>query len=185
MADNTTLYAFPLAGCGAATCPATWSLDLGVKPTNVAAAPGADTVLVTRGTDLVAVDRATGMVGWTAPLGTTAPGVAIAGGTVYVGAGTTLSTFPVAGCGTATCAPTATATLASAATASPVVAGGVVYVGETDTVEAFAAGTLDPLAAVTVAGTTTNLSVDSGRLFVTSRPGTTAPTKLTAFTPTE
>jgi hypothetical protein len=64
------------------------------------------------------------------------------------------------------------------------VAGGVVYVGETDTVEAFADdGTVDPLAAITVAGTTTNLSVDSGRLFVTSRPGT-APTKLTVFAPT-
>lgn len=182
-ADQNTLHAFPLAGCGAATCPATWSLDLGAKPTNLAAAPGGDTVLVTRGTDLVAVDRATGTIAWSAPLGATAPGVAIADGTVYVGAGTTLSTFAAAGCGAATCAPTATATLASAAGASPVVAGGVVYVGGTDSVEAFAAdGSLDPLATVAIPGTASNLTVDSGRLFVTSRPGT-APTKLSAYSP--
>jgi hypothetical protein len=81
--DLTTLSDFPLAGCGAADCSPTWTLDLGSPVTTVAAVAGGSTVFVLRGTDLVAVDRATGTIAWTAPLDGAATGLAVTDDTVY------------------------------------------------------------------------------------------------------
>ncbi|HEV7758816.1 MAG TPA: PQQ-binding-like beta-propeller repeat protein, partial [Acidimicrobiales bacterium] len=192
VADQNVLSAFPVAGCGLPQCPPTWTLDLGTPLSTVAAARGGGDVFVISGTDLVAVARATGTVRWRAPLGAlVAPGLALTGDTVFVGAGSGLQAFAAAGCGAATCGPTWTAQLAAgaAATAAPVVAGGVVYAGGDGSVDAFAAGgcgadTCPALTSVSVAGAADHLSVDGGRLFVVTRPaaGATAG-KLTAFAP--
>jgi hypothetical protein len=192
LADQNTLSVFPVAGCGTPTCPPTWTLDLGNPLSTVAAARGGSDVFAVSGNDLVAVARATGTVRWRAPLGAlVAPGLALTGDTVYVGAGSGLQAFAAAGCGAATCGPTWTAQLAAgaAATAPPVVAGGVVYAGGDGSVDAFAAGgcgadTCPALTSVGVAGAADHLSVDGGRLFVVTRPaaGATAG-QLTAFAP--
>lgn len=186
LGDGVTLYGFPLAGCGAATCAPTWTLDLGARPTAVVAAPGGSSVFVTRGSDLLAVDRATGTVTWTAPLGAAAPGLALADDSIYVATGGALDVFPAAGCGAATCAPTASGTLDANATAAPVVAGGVVYVGMAGAVQGFdtAQGPLAPLVTLPVAGAPSSLVVDGGRLFVVTAPGGTSPSRLVAFAPT-
>ena len=183
--DGTTLYAFPLAGCGATTCAPTWTLDLGARPTAVVATPGGSSVLVTRGTDLVAVDRATGAITWTAPLGSAAPGLALADERIYVAAGGTLAVFPAAGCGAATCAPATSVTLAADATAAPVVAGDVVYVGTTGAVQAFDAseGPPAPLVTLPVTGAPSSMAVAGGRLFAVTAQGGTAPGRLVAFAP--
>jgi len=184
--DLTTLSAFPLAGCGAATCAPTWTLDLGARPTAVVATPDGSSVFVTRGTDLVAVDRATGAITWTAPLGAAAPGLALADDRIYVAAGSALAVFPAAGCGAATCAPTASATLDADATAAPVVAGDVVYVGMTGAVQAFDATQEPPAPVVTlaVAGASTSMSVAGGRLFVVTTQPAPSPSQLLTFAPT-
>jgi outer membrane protein assembly factor BamB len=183
--DGTKLQAFPLAGCGAASCPPTWTLDLGSRPTQVAAAPGGDAVFVARATDVVAVDRATGAISWTAPQAASAAGFALAGGSVYVAVGGALATYPEAGCGAATCAPTASGTLDGNATTAPVVAGDVVYVGMANEVQAINAtlGPLTPLASLPVTGTPSSLAVAGGRLFVVTARGGTLPSRITAFAP--
>jgi hypothetical protein len=189
VADRTSLSAFPAAGCGAATCTPTWTLDLGNPLGSVVAARGGHDVFTVSGNDLVAVARTTGTVSWRTPLGAAAPGLALAGGTLYAGAGTTLHAVPAAGCGAATCAVTWTAPLAAAASTAPAVAGGVVYVGGDGAVGAFAAAgcgaaTCPALASVTVSGVPDQLSVDGGRVFVVSHPATgTGVSTLTAFAP--
>jgi hypothetical protein len=189
VADRTSLSAFPVAGCGAATCTPTWTLDLGNQLASVVAARGGHDVFTVSGNDLVAVARATGTVSWRAPLGAAAPGLALAGGTLYAGAGTTLHALPAAGCGAATCAATWTATLAATASTAPVVAGGVVYVAGDVALQAFAAGgcaaaTCPALTSVAVSGVPDQLSVDGGRVFMVSHPAAgTGVSKLTAFAP--
>ncbi len=124
---------------------------------------------------LVALDRATGAVAWTASLPNLWPGsMTLAGGRVHVVSDGTLSTFDAAGCGAPTCAPAWTTNLGGPTAGGVISGGGVVYQGMTDgRVLAFdgagcGATTCTPLATVTVAGTPSRLVVDGGRLFVTS-----------------
>jgi hypothetical protein len=181
VAHATSLTAYPVDGCEQQTCPATWALDLGAPLTTVVTVPGSDDVFTIRGNDLVAVSR-TGTISWTVPLGAAAPGLAIADGTIYAAAGTTLQAFRAAGCGAATCSPVWTEPLGATATSSPVVAGGVIYVGRTDGVEAFRVRLPTRLVTLPVAGTVDHLSVAGGRLFAVHRPPT-GMSRLTAFAP--
>lgn len=183
VASRSNVSAYSLAGCGAATCAPSWSTDLAATPRTLATAAGGTSIFTIVGNDLVAIDRGTGAVSWQAPLGATAPAVAIAGDTVYAAAGTNLSTFAAAGCGAATCAPTSTTALAGTATTAPTVAGDVAYVGSAGIVQAFGTascggGSCAVLNAVVVADTPNSLSIAGGRLFVASRDGT-----VTAFAP--
>lgn len=185
VAHGANVAGYPLAGCGSGTCSAAWTrTDLG-EPTALAAQPGRDEVLLATGDQLVALSPTTGLTRWSAPLGTGAAGLAIAGDTVFVAAAATLAAFPAGGCGAATCAPAWTAALGTSATAAPTVAGGAVYVGGTGAVEVFpaegcGAATCPSLAAVAVAGPVRHVVVADGRLFTINRP-TGSPSHLTAF----
>jgi outer membrane protein assembly factor BamB len=188
VAEGTRVAAFPLAGCGAPTCDATWSLDLGETLGDVAMAPGGDLAFVVAGEHLVAVDRATGTEAWRAALGAPATTPAIADGTVLVTAGSVLRAFPAAGCGASICGSSWMALLPAAATASPAVAGGVVYTGSSGGVTGFpAAGcggpTCGPLVQLPTEGDVDHLSVAGGRLFAVSRSTATGLSRLTAYTP--
>jgi len=188
VADATRVAAFPLAGCGAPTCDATWAVDTGQPVGDVAVAPGGDHAFVVAGTELLAFDRATGTVAWRSPLGSPAASPAIADGTVFVAAGSVLRAFPATGCGASVCGSSWTALLPAAATSSPTVAGGVVYTGSSAGVTAFpAAGcggpTCGPLAQLPTDGPVAHLSVAGGRLFAVTRSPTTALSHLIAFTP--
>jgi len=180
--DSHFLTAFPLAGCGVATCDPLWTLDLGTGATATVAPPGSPSVFVTRGNDLLAVDRATGTISWTAPLGAAAPGLAVVGDDVFVGAGTTFAKYPLGGCGAATCQPTARVDVPTAVSAAPVAAAGVVYVGKAGAVQAFDTD-LEPVVSLEVPGSPTSLAVAGGRLFVITAQDGGLPAKLVAFAP--
>lgn len=172
-----TVQAYTAAGCGAPTCAPVWTAALPGGASQLSAAGAYAYVLVPFSTPatLVALDRATGAVAWTATFPNLWPGsMTLASGRVHVVGDGTLSTFDAAGCGAPTCAPAWTAHLGGPAAGPAISGGGVVYQGMTDgRVLAFdAAGcgatTCTPLATVTVAGTPSRLVVDGGRLFVTS-----------------
>jgi outer membrane protein assembly factor BamB len=182
--DSHYLSAFPQAGCGVAPCDPDWSLDLGTAPTTTVAPAGSPFVFVTRGDDLVAVDRAGGTISWTAPLGAAAPGLAVVDDDIFVGAGTTFAKYPVAGCGAATCEPTARVELPTAVSSAPVAAAGVVYVGKAGAVQAFDTD-LGPVVSLEVPGSPTSMAVAGGRLFVITVQDGGLPAKLVAFTPRE
>ena len=188
VADGQSLSAYAI-GCVSPSgiCDPAWHRDLGGTPASIVARAGTGEVLTTTGDELVAVDATTGETLWTAPLGATAPGLAVTADTIYVGAAATLRAFAADGCGAAMCEPTWTAPLGTSATSSPVVAGGAVYVGGTGTVEVFpadgcGAATCPLLTDVAVAGPVDHVVVADGRLFAVSRP-TAGAARLTAFTP--
>lgn len=181
----STLHSFPLAGCGAATCAPTWSVDLGGDIATVAppvVTPSGQVVTITDQGEMIAVSAATGDEQWRAHLGWTMPtfglgrrpGVAVAGDVLYASApgtasGSVLRAFPAGGCGAPTCAPLWTATTPEAVTA-PAVAGGVVYVGAAGAVHAYdAAGcgspTCSPLVSVPFGGWVEHVSVANGRIY--------------------
>jgi outer membrane protein assembly factor BamB len=139
LSHTSSLDAYAAAGCGAATCSPTWTRDLGAAPaTPVAGRTGP--VFVSVGGDLLALDRTTGAEMWRAP--GAGGSIALAHGTVYAatasGATPTLKAFVAAGCGSASCAPTWTATLPGTAATSVAVGGDVVYTSTTNGVQAFA-----------------------------------------------
>jgi outer membrane protein assembly factor BamB len=179
---------YPLAGCGAPTCPASWQrTDLGEEVTALAARPGHGDVLAVAGDELVALALDTGATRWSAPLGAAAAGLAVTADTVYVGSAATLRAFPAGGCGDDTCEPEWTAALGTSATSAPTVAGDAVYVGGAGVVEVFAAGgcgaaACPSSAAVPVDGTVDHVVVSDGRLFAVSRPAG-RPSRLTAYEP--
>lgn len=199
VADASQLYAFPLAGCSAATCDPEWTSDLGARidPQEPVGGFGGQAFVTSStadGSEVIAVDAATGAELWRAPAGTAVTGLAVTEDTVFVAADDGLRAFAAAGCGTATCAPVWKAALGTAARGAPVTAGGVVYVGTDGAVLAFdaagcAAVTCDALASVPVTGRVSSLSVDQGRLFVSSAvttgsvPFITVEGHLTAFAP--
>jgi outer membrane protein assembly factor BamB len=199
VAEPTGLTAFPLAGCGQPTCAPTWHRDLGDAVRSVVIPAGGD-VLALAGDRLLALSPTTGDTLWTADLGIEAPGLAVTGDTIYVGAAATLRAYGAGGCGGATCEPVWTAPLGTSATSSPTVAGGAVYVGGTGVIEVFDAdgcGAVDggsdgggeggpancpAAAAIPLAGTVAHVVVAQGHLFAVSRPGG-SPSRLTAFAP--
>ena len=87
------------------------------------------TVYVTSPTAIHALDADDLSTKWTAavPGGIVGPPT-IAGDTLYVATGSSLTSMPVAGCGSATCTPSWSTALAGAAVDRPTVADGVVYV---------------------------------------------------------
>jgi hypothetical protein len=178
--DGTKLYAFPAAGCGASTCTPSWSVDLGAPPTAVVAPPGSPSVFVTRGTDLLAIDRATGATSWTAAQAVAPAGMAVTPDRVYVAVDRALATYATAGCGAAQCAPDYSFTLRSAASSAPVIAAGVVYVGELGLIQAFDTAFGQPLTDLPLGGASAvNLAVAGGKLYAT----TALPSRLVAFAP--
>jgi hypothetical protein len=102
-----------------------------------------------------------------------------------VAVGGALATFPPAGCGAATCQPSASGTLDANATSAPVVAGDVIYVGITGGVQVIDAtvGPLMPLATLPITGSPSSVVVDGGRLFVVTVRPAPLPSKLVAFIP--
>lgn len=191
---GATLQAYAASGCGAPTCSPLWTAQLPAALYQFSAADAYAYALVRFSTPptLVALDRATGSVAWTASLPDDSPRstMTLAGGRVHVAGDATLYTFDAAGCGAATCAPVWTASLGGWAAGGVISGGGVVFQAKANgQVLAFdAAGcgapTCSPLGTVTVAGTPSRLIVDGGRLFVTwYAGGTHTVTTVTAFAP--
>lgn len=187
---GSTVQAYDAAGCGAPTCSPVWTAQLPGAAGQTSAAGAFAYALVPFSTPatLVALDRATGAVAWTAGFPDLWPGsMTLADGAVHVVSDGALSTFDAAGCGAPTCSPMWTADLGGAAAGGVISGGGLVFQGLADgRVVAFdaagcGAATCSPLATVTVAGTPRGLVVDGGRLFVTSTSGSTS--SVTAFAP--
>lgn len=189
LADGTDglLRAYPLAGCGADECPPTWTLDPGDDITSLVA-DGDHAFATLAGGDLIAVDRHTGTVAWSAPAAGDQIAVADAD-LVYATTGSGWSAYP-ANCAATPCAPTAGTDTGAAATTAPVVAGGVLYVGTEGAVHAYdAAGCVGAdddclLAEIPVGGTVDGLVVAEGRLFVVHDPAGSDGDSLTVFEPT-
>lgn len=201
VAVESTLYAFSLAGCNAATCPPVWSVDLGAPLDAATPVGGVDgqvfvTSAVSGAGELIALAATTGAELWRAPLAATSGDMAATGDTVFVTTLDTLQAFAAEGCGAATCRPLWTAPIGEDVTAEPVVAGGVVYVGTDGAVQAFDAGgcgsaTCSSLIAVPVTGAVSSMSVAQGKLFVASAtssggpiPPPTVTGHVSAFAPT-
>jgi outer membrane protein assembly factor BamB len=136
------LYVYNASGCGTPTCDAIWEGQYSPTPSGDAYASVAitkGTVYVGNGTvPLVTTFRASGCdatvcmplhqfrVGTANFNDTYYPGIAIANGMLYVGAGEALDVFAAAGCGSAViCSPLWQDV--AAAGAKPLVANGVVY----------------------------------------------------------
>jgi len=173
--SGATVRAYAAAGCGAATCPPVWSVDLAGTVLGMAADAGGRLYALIRPSgnlELVVLDRSDGAVRWTAPLPGDVGYMTVAGGRVHVASGPTLSTFDGAGCGASTCGPQWTAALPGTATANPVSGGGVVYVAaDNGAIVAYDAGgcgapSCAPLVTLTVPGPPGGLVVSDGRLFV-------------------
>lgn len=189
-ASGPTVRAYTAAGCGAPTCSPLWTAQLPGNAGQLSAAGAYVYALVPYGSPatLVALDRATGAVAWTASFDSLRPGsMTLAGGRVHVATDETLSTFDGAGCGAPTCTPVWTAGLGGWAAGGVISGGGLAFQAMTDgRVAAFdaagcGAATCSPLATVTVAGTPRRLVLDGGRLFVTSASGSAS--SVTAFAP--
>jgi outer membrane protein assembly factor BamB len=185
--DGSNLLAFPAAGCGASDCHPTYEndLDAGALRT-VAAVAGDDAVFVTtQSGEVIAVNRTDGQIAWrSGALSGATFDPAIANGTVYTIAGSTLYAFAADGCGATTCGPLWTASEVLSSAGGPVIAGDLVFASGSGMVKGFTAdgcgaATCQPIAAVSVDGEVRHLTVAEGRLFVTSRN----PGRLTAFSP--
>ena len=191
ISGGSTISSFDGAGCGASSCSPQWTVAIGDRAASEATVDGVLVARVTPAdtTSLVALDTADGSTLWTTvlPPGEPVVDVAVAAGTVYVTHGSTLAAYDLTGCGAPACAPQWSAALGAPASAGPVSAAGVVYVGEADgTVQAFdAAGcgatACAEVAHVAVDGRVTTLIVDGGRLFVES--GAASDPTTTAFAP--
>lgn len=132
---NGGLRVFPVAGCGAATCPAaTW--NAGLSPSG-AAIGSHDAFVVSTDGAIAAFDRSgcgtpTCTPTWSAPaIGFGSAGIAIDGDRVIVTAGTQLAVYAEAGCGAATCTPLWTGT-GGGFMSVPSVANHLVLTGSTD-----------------------------------------------------
>lgn len=184
------VLAFPLDGCGAATCTPTWTADLDGPHTRVGSieqlvAGDGRLFAVTSNPEarravLVALDL-DGTVAWNAEVGGADGRLALAGDRLFLlNSGTgglldTLQSFPTSGCaGGRGCAPLWTAEVGVASLGEgPVVAGDVVYVGRSDSVVAYpvtgcGSEICSPIAFFDVGGDPTGLSVANGHLFVTT-----------------
>ena len=148
-ASNSTLYAFPAAGCGSATCAPTWSAAVSQQfgigaAVNLAVANG--TIFVSS-TDwhLYAFSESGCGSATCAPIwaGQTAGKIesapAVANGVVYVGSydDGAINAFNASGCGAATCAPIWTHTLGENVQGGPIVVNGMVYITSRHSLYAF------------------------------------------------
>jgi outer membrane protein assembly factor BamB len=199
LADGSRLFAYPAVGCGAPTCDATWSVDVGAAINRLQGpvAPTGASLVYVSGFDggIWAIDRATGAVRWRADTGAVA--VAVSGPTLYAtsreaGGIIRVSAYDAGGCGAAACSPRWTsASLSgslSTADANLAVAGGVVYVGGNGGVWAFdAAGcgsaVCDELVMVPVDGMASTLSVAEGRVFAIADDSVARTAHLVALAP--
>jgi outer membrane protein assembly factor BamB len=177
VAVETTLHAFAPAGCGAPTCPPTWSVPIAAPAPKLVAS--GDTLVAVVGSDLLSIDRATGQVRWQAALGSTGSGAAVTTDTVYVATGSSVLAFDAEGCGQPTCAPTWSGSLGTAAAGAPVVAGGAVYVGAGSSLSVFAAdgcgsASCSPLVTLPLGAPVSSLSVAQGRLLVANGTSVTS-----------
>jgi outer membrane protein assembly factor BamB len=193
------VLAFPLDGCGAATCAPTWTADLD-GPNEQARAieqlvVGSGKVFaVTSDPEshravLIALNL-DGTLAWNAEVGGSDGRLALAGDRLFlVNTGTggllnTLQAFPASGCaGGQGCTPVWTAEIGVASLGEgPVVAGGVVYVGRSGSVVAYpvdgcGSELCSPITFFDVGGDPQGMSVSDGRLFVTTG------SRLVAFAP--
>lgn len=179
---EATLHAFPVGGCGASTCSPEWSVDLGspIDATSPVGGLDGQIFVLSEAGQLLALDAASGAELWRAPYAAAIGRVAATGDAVYVTARSpettdqnALQVFAANGCGGPSCGPLWTAALGASASiaTAPVVAGGVVYVGNGAAVQAFNAGgcgspTCTPVVTVPVPTTASSLSVAQGKLFV-------------------
>lgn len=194
VADSAGLHSFALAGCGAATCEPLWSVgfDAGITWTTPPVVTGSGQALVTTDTGtLVALDVVTGAELWRADLAwrrgplSPLPGLAAAGGLVYVSSpstdqpGTgTVRAFAAGGCGSQTCAPLWSTSVGGTPSA-PAVAGGVVYVAAGDQLHGYdaagcGAAECSPVATAEVPPYAQWVTVAGGRAYVASRAHVTA-----------
>jgi outer membrane protein assembly factor BamB len=176
--DSSTLTAFAVAGCGAATCAPVWRAAVpgGARVRHVAVAPDGS-VVISAGGSVTAFDGATGAVRWTRTLpGLPGETVAIAGDLIYVAsqavtdpAGGTTGENALLALSLADGTTRWTGPLPAGA-AAPLVAAGVVYTGAGNDLYGFdaagcSAATCDPL--VTVPGGGSPRSIGEGRLYTT------------------
>jgi outer membrane protein assembly factor BamB len=181
VAVGTTVSAYALSGCGAAECQPLWSVDVaGLAGTTPIAGEDGQVFVATTAGDAIALHGDTGAELWrTSPsAGSSTARMALANGTLYVAEpfdgsnGNILRGFDAAGCGQPVCngrslpnPPPPTVM-----TSSPVVAGGVVYLGLSGYVVAYASDCTSflcpELARVPFDGDAVALSVAQGKLFV-------------------
>jgi outer membrane protein assembly factor BamB len=181
--SETSVLAFPTDSCTPAAiptdCAPSWTTDVGSTAGMPASLSPTQLAVPLANGDVAVLDAATGAVQWTAHTGSTAAqSPAIDAANIYVGTSDgKVRTFPVAGCGSATCSATTTSTAAGAAiTSQPVVAGGVVYVGTGNgKVVAFDTSG-NQLAALTVNAGASRVSVieDGATVYATTDNGTAA-----------
>jgi outer membrane protein assembly factor BamB len=128
-----SVYAFPGAGCGVATCAPLWRASTGGPVVSSPAVMGGTVYVGSEDGNLYALDASTGAVRWAAATGdpvTASP--AVRKGRVYVGAADGLHVFTAASGGAAWTGPTGGAAF------SPAVVKGTVYVLSVDgTLSAF------------------------------------------------
>jgi outer membrane protein assembly factor BamB len=167
---------------GSYFCRPSWTASLDGTPRPVVIGEDRSTLFVaTAAGSVYALDAATGMIRWRAPVGSSISAApALAGGRLYVptDAGGVV-VVSASGCGSATCTPLWRGTGEGAVTAQPVVGGGVVYVGSTNRVTAFdAAGcgsaVCAPLRTVQAAlGKVRGMALSFGSLYVSGEIGVT------------
>lgn len=181
---NGSVEAYAAVGCGTATCAPVWTNPGWAMPLFGGPDDQLFGLAYDAATDddrLIAIDRSTGATAWTAALTRDqVPGIAIAGGMVYVSSGDDLLVFDADGCGTPTCSPAWRAQLSGLTSANPIVAAGVVYTGgQNGTIGAFdadgcGARRCPALAQYTRPGPISGLIVSGGRLYVDSQGATAA-----------
>jgi len=199
--NGSTVEAFALGGCGAATCSPLWSAQVDALDGGVAAVAGEQGQIFVRTDDgetghVVALSARNGAELWRGDVGVNPfsllgpeVGIAVAGELVYVttpsgvAGSNRLRAFAAEGCGASTCSPVWTATIGNTPSL-PVIAGGVIYVGTVGSVQAYDATgcgstTCSPIATIPTSGFAGNLSIAGGKLFVAG--GDT----VTAFAPAE
>jgi outer membrane protein assembly factor BamB len=168
------LLEFALAGCGAPTCPPTWASTPGGSLSFTSypvVAPGGRHLFI-RGSanELLAFDRVTRTVVWSALQASGGNNFTVAGERVHVPVGAFYVTYAVEGCGSEVCPPlSGLVPVGGQTTSAPVVAGDVIYFGLQGSVSAHSR-TGGPVVQLPVAGRVTAMSVAQGQLFVVHQP---------------
>jgi outer membrane protein assembly factor BamB len=183
--DQQRLLEFALSGCGAPTCPPTWASTpagaLSSFSSYPVVAPGGRHLFIRGdGGALLAIDRVTHTVAWSALQASGGNNFTVAGEHVHVPIGAWYVTYAVEGCGSPTCTGSGLIPAGGQTTSAPVVAGDVIYFGLQGAVSAHSPGSSSPLVQLPVAGRVTAMSVAQGQLFVVHQPDASR-SVLTAF----